>query len=234
MTWDRGALQRSRMVGDCPGLRAIWAVERRFCPMDHGLLWPRASRDTGRAMSQENVEVGEPVRRLWAALNKRDWDAFSAELDPEMEYTPREEHAVYRGPEAVIQYAERWLEAWDTFFGRRRRSRAHQQRSGHLSRCAFGARARGAESRSTTASSGFTSCAVAGSIASASTPTEPKPSKPPDCRQKRAEKRRSRAHGHGGRVGWANEHPAVAGHTRPAGFEPATSRSGGERTAFAK
>jgi ketosteroid isomerase-like protein len=68
-------------------------------------------------MSQENVEVGEPVRRLWAALNKRDWDAFSAELDPEMEYTPREEHAVYRGPEAVIQYVERWLEAWDTFFG---------------------------------------------------------------------------------------------------------------------
>ena len=68
-------------------------------------------------MSQENVEVGEPVRRLWAALNRRDWDAFSAELDPEMEYTPREEHAVYRGPEAVIQYVERWLEAWDTFSG---------------------------------------------------------------------------------------------------------------------
>jgi ketosteroid isomerase-like protein len=68
-------------------------------------------------MSQENVEVGEPVRRLWAALSKRDWDAFSAELDPEMEYTPREEHAVYRGPEAVIQYAERWLEAWETFLG---------------------------------------------------------------------------------------------------------------------
>jgi len=29
-------------------------------------------------MSQENVEVGEPVRRLWAALSKRDWDASSA------------------------------------------------------------------------------------------------------------------------------------------------------------
>jgi ketosteroid isomerase-like protein len=68
-------------------------------------------------MSEENVEVGEPVRRLWAALSKRDWDAFSAELDPEMEYTPVEEHVLYRGPEAVIQYAERWLEAWDTFLG---------------------------------------------------------------------------------------------------------------------
>jgi ketosteroid isomerase-like protein len=68
-------------------------------------------------MSRENVEVGEPVRRLWAALSKRDWDAFSAELGPEMEYTPREENVVHRGPEAVTQYAERWLEAWVTFVG---------------------------------------------------------------------------------------------------------------------
>jgi ketosteroid isomerase-like protein len=66
-------------------------------------------------MSEENVEVGEPVRRLWAALTKRDWDAFSAELDPEIEYTPVEEQVVYRGPEAATRYAERWLEAWETF-----------------------------------------------------------------------------------------------------------------------
>jgi ketosteroid isomerase-like protein len=66
-------------------------------------------------MSEENVEIGEPVRRLFAAFNKRDWDAFSAELDPAVEYAPIEEHAVYRGPEAFIQYAERWHEAWDTF-----------------------------------------------------------------------------------------------------------------------
>jgi ketosteroid isomerase-like protein len=65
----------------------------------------------------ENVEVGEPVRRLWAALSKRDWDAVSAELHPEVEYTPVEEQVVYRGPEACVQYAERWLEAWDTFSG---------------------------------------------------------------------------------------------------------------------
>jgi hypothetical protein len=39
-------------------------------------------------MLRENMEVGEPVRRLWAALGKHDWDGFSAELDPEMEYTP--------------------------------------------------------------------------------------------------------------------------------------------------
>ena len=68
-------------------------------------------------MSQENVEIGEPVRRLFAAFNKRDWGAFSAELDPEVEYAPVEEDAVYRGPEAFLQYVERWLEAWDTFLG---------------------------------------------------------------------------------------------------------------------
>ena len=68
-------------------------------------------------MSEENVEVGEPVRRLWAALSKRDWDAFSAELDPDVEYTPVEEHVVSRGREAVIRYVERWLQAWETFSG---------------------------------------------------------------------------------------------------------------------
>ena len=66
-------------------------------------------------MSQENVEVGEPVRRLFAAFNKRDWGAFPAELDPEVEYTPVEENILYRGPEAFVQYLERWLEDWDTF-----------------------------------------------------------------------------------------------------------------------
>ena len=68
-------------------------------------------------MSKENEEIGEPVRRLWAALGKRDWDAFSAELDPEIEYTPREEQVVYRGPEDVMRYVERWLEAWQAFSG---------------------------------------------------------------------------------------------------------------------
>ena len=68
-------------------------------------------------MSEENVEVGEPARRLWVALSNRDWDAFSAELDPDVEYTPVEEHVVSRGREAVIRYVERWLQAWETFSG---------------------------------------------------------------------------------------------------------------------
>ena len=66
-------------------------------------------------MSQENVEVVERVRRLFAAFNKREWGAFPAELDPELEYTPVEENILYRGPEAFVQYLKRWLEGWDTF-----------------------------------------------------------------------------------------------------------------------
>ena len=67
-------------------------------------------------MSEENVEVGEPVRLL-AAFNKRDWGAFSVELDPEVEYAPVEEHAAFRGPEAVVRYAEQWFDAWDVLGG---------------------------------------------------------------------------------------------------------------------
>jgi hypothetical protein len=137
-------------------------------------------------MSQENLDVGEPVRRLLAAFNKRDWGAFSAELDPEVEYMPVEEHAVCRGPGAVSQYTQRWLEAWDTFSLEAEESRAHRQRTVHLAPYASGARARGAESRSTSEASGFTSCAAAGSTASASTATEPRPSKPPGSRSKRS------------------------------------------------
>ena len=68
-------------------------------------------------MSEEDMGVGEPARRVWAALSKPDWDAFSAELDPEIEYTPVEENVVYRGSEAVARYAEQWLDAWETFTG---------------------------------------------------------------------------------------------------------------------
>ncbi len=66
-------------------------------------------------MSKENVEVVERVRRLFAAFNERDWDALSAELDPEVEYAPVEEHATFHGREAFTEYAKGWLEAWETF-----------------------------------------------------------------------------------------------------------------------
>ena len=78
--------------------------------------WKRTfPRDTARAMSEENVEAAEPLRRLFDAFNKRDWSAFPVELDPEVEYTPVEVHATLRGPEAFVEYLERWLDDWDTF-----------------------------------------------------------------------------------------------------------------------
>ena len=40
--------------------------------------------DTGRAMSQENVEI---VRRGFDAFNRRDLDAFLALFDPDVEFT---------------------------------------------------------------------------------------------------------------------------------------------------
>jgi ketosteroid isomerase-like protein len=68
-------------------------------------------------MSEENVEVADSVRRLFAAFNERDWGAFPPELDPEVEYTPVEEHAAVHGPEEFVEYAKRWLDAWETFLG---------------------------------------------------------------------------------------------------------------------
>lgn len=68
-------------------------------------------------MSEENVEIAGRVRRLFAAFNTHDWDAFPAELDPELEYTPTEEHAAYHGPEAFAEYLKGFLEFWEPFSG---------------------------------------------------------------------------------------------------------------------
>jgi hypothetical protein len=78
-------------------------------------------------MSEENVEVGDS-EEVFAALNRRDWRAFSAELDAEVEYAPVEEDAAYRGPKAVTQYAKRWLEAGARSWWRWRKSRASGKR----------------------------------------------------------------------------------------------------------
>ena len=66
-------------------------------------------------MSQDSQDIGAPVRRVWTAFSARDWAAFAAELDPEVEYSPVEEQTVYRGPEACTEYAQRWLDVWDAF-----------------------------------------------------------------------------------------------------------------------
>ena len=65
-----------------------------------------ARRDTGRAMSQENIEV---VRRIARAFNKGDVDAIVAELDPNVEWEEQPIPGidpVYHGHEGVRRWAE--------------------------------------------------------------------------------------------------------------------------------
>jgi ketosteroid isomerase-like protein len=54
--------------------------------MDRGLLWPDVSRDTGRAMSQENVEV---AKQAYEAFQQRDIDRFLSYIHPEVEWHAR-------------------------------------------------------------------------------------------------------------------------------------------------
>jgi ketosteroid isomerase-like protein len=66
-------------------------------------------------MSQENVEI---VKRLFAAFNERDPDAFAAITTPDFEWTTSMtavEGEVFRGREGIETYFERMREAWEEF-----------------------------------------------------------------------------------------------------------------------
>ena len=66
-------------------------------------------------MSREPGKAAERIRTFFEAFNRRDWHAFYAELDPEVEYTPVEENVLYRGREAITEYFQHWFEEWDRF-----------------------------------------------------------------------------------------------------------------------
>ena len=68
-----------------------------------------------RAMSEENVEIVERVRRLYAAYSRRDWDAYFADTDPEFEWDPTEQGGVFRGRRAITEVAENWFSTWEEF-----------------------------------------------------------------------------------------------------------------------
>ncbi len=66
-------------------------------------------------MSQENVEI---VKRLMAAFNERDVNAFAAITTPDFEWTTSMtavEGEVFRGREGIETYFERMREAWEEF-----------------------------------------------------------------------------------------------------------------------
>lgn len=91
--------------------------DRRECP-SHGGADVSPNREILRGQCRRSVSrpLGES-EGFGRRLNGRDSDAFSAALDPEIENKPGEEHTVYRGSQAVTEYVQRWLEAWDTFLG---------------------------------------------------------------------------------------------------------------------
>jgi ketosteroid isomerase-like protein len=57
-------------------------------------------------------ELMTPVRALYAAFNRRDWDAFFADADPEVEWVWRgEEHADKGQARAAFQWPDEALPA---------------------------------------------------------------------------------------------------------------------------
>jgi ketosteroid isomerase-like protein len=69
-------------------------------------------------MSQENVEI---VRAFLASFNRLAEGGEDVHshvpgfFDPNCEYWPVEEIDMIRGHEALIEWIERWLEAWSSF-----------------------------------------------------------------------------------------------------------------------
>jgi hypothetical protein len=67
-------------------------------------------RDTGRAMSQENVET---VRRWSDAFNDRDWDTFAALMDAKIVYDASLiDSEVIHGRDAVVSFLRVEKELW--------------------------------------------------------------------------------------------------------------------------
>src|SRR5687768_12174808 len=66
-------------------------------------------------MSEQNVEVG---RAFVGAVNRGDLDAFLALVRPDVEWDDSEGwpgiRGIYRGPDGVRDWWERFLEVWDS------------------------------------------------------------------------------------------------------------------------
>jgi ketosteroid isomerase-like protein len=70
------------------------------------------ARDTAGAMSEQNVEV---VRKVYEALNRRDWDAGFHDMHPDFEMTTQREIAAgtRRGRKQVQEFVEEYSAAFD-------------------------------------------------------------------------------------------------------------------------
>jgi ketosteroid isomerase-like protein len=73
------------------------------------------SRDTARAVSQENVEI---VRRLYETVNDAGLEAVIEFFHPDAQVVPPPqwpEASILRGREAVQEFARQWMTAFDDF-----------------------------------------------------------------------------------------------------------------------
>jgi ketosteroid isomerase-like protein len=59
-------------------------------------------------MSQENTEL---IRRLFAAVDRQDWEAALGFFDPDVEWCPTE--GTFRGLEGVVSSMVEWFEPWE-------------------------------------------------------------------------------------------------------------------------
>jgi ketosteroid isomerase-like protein len=73
-----------------------------------------AERDTGRAMSEENVEA---VKAAFAALNRRGVDELAAHLTEDVDWRAMEgapdDHGPIHGKDAMRAYVQDWLDMFD-------------------------------------------------------------------------------------------------------------------------
>jgi ketosteroid isomerase-like protein len=63
-------------------------------------------------VSQEHAYIQAHAEAFYAAYNRRDWDAWLAEADSEIDWNPVEEDGSFSGRETLIRLAESWVSTW--------------------------------------------------------------------------------------------------------------------------
>jgi ketosteroid isomerase-like protein len=63
-------------------------------------------------VSQEHADIQAHAEAFYAAYNRRDWDAWLAEADSEIDWNPVEEDGSFSGRETLIRLAESWVSTW--------------------------------------------------------------------------------------------------------------------------
>jgi ketosteroid isomerase-like protein len=114
---ERGTAKGSGVAMSLKGISVVTLRDGVVVSMVAHVDRERVLADLGLeyASSQQHVESVRRLEAAYTAYCRRDWDAFFAEVDPGYEWDVVEESVPVRGREAVIEYFERWLGAWEDF-----------------------------------------------------------------------------------------------------------------------